>query len=730
MAYDDKDKTFFPTRHGAAIGTGRERVMIDSVGGAQTIVTKIRENNDGSTTRLKTRAGFPEFITEGGRKDPEKIGKTRYAYGLVDSYFSVSGSVPSTSSPLYNLINELGLCTAANKAILKDSAAWKNRLFGNLPTNFTGMMRRVAQVLFTQGKAGSHVGAKAPKIHAVDDFLSTSATSDGLVIASDGSRWIIEISADGIYRIPITFAEELTPTWEADEATVFSSHSYEEAVDIITPRWIVTRFVRAEKVLIGDPPQFYSGGYGAWYSWCAWAFSYDGTKATNVGLRNDPLDASWRQAGMHDVTISFSGNVPSYAISAETEVSRLATNVVDYGGDGTGVFQIADNYPGVLSTTSLHRSGASGIDAPIFSYYTKAGAKKVFRYKNFAIAPISEYTDDRYTETVGLPVVGSRGAGGPNTMGDSSIDIALPVSGITIQSKTGYSGGGYEFVGSNVYSGAGDFQHVVSDTKRISGGIGGYVVYSGIHPMTYKYQNYTSAGAESGAPYYAWPSTYVTEWGIPAQSVLEENRANVDETRITKSCVVMDGYDRESIAFCAWQQNRVAAHTKTISNPSLNLMSDSILITLAEGLKDYRLGEYLGITTQPDGSYTLRYIGGIHDYAGAVGKLFGGTLRNGPSLSSSIVTNYTGSVSVPEAKTENLSMSIFVGGNNFSSTPKTTNILNVYESGNVFLFRTGASAFYGNRVFYSEEDNSFPVVSGVGQFKACQYTLNNFVGVF
>ncbi len=730
MAYDDKDKTFFPTRYGVAIGSGRERVMLDKVGGAQTIATKIRENSDGTTTRLKTRAGFPEFITDGENKESESIRKTRYAYGLVDSYFSVSGSVPSTNSPLNNLINELGITTSSNKAILKDSAAWKNRLFGNLPTNFTGMMRRVAQVLFTQGKAGSSVGTKEPKIHAVDDFLSTSGISDGLLIASDGSRWVIEISADGIYRIPVTFAEELTPTWEADEATVFSSHSYEEAVDILTPRWIVTRFVRAEKVLIGDPPQFYSGGYGAWYSWCAWAFSYDGTKATNVGLRNDPLDASWRQAGLHDISISFSGSVPSYAVSVETEVARLATNVVDYGGDGTGVFQTADTYPGVLSTTSLHRAGSSGIDAPIFSYYTKDGEKKVFRYKNFALLPILDSIDNRSYEVVDLPVIGSRGAGGANEMGDSSTNCQLPADGIILQNKSGSSGGGYEFSGSNIVSGSGDFQHVVSDTVRTSGGVGGYVTYSGIHPMVYKYQNYNSSGAAVGGPYYIWPSLYVTEWGIQASSVVEESRASVDETRITKSCVVMDGYDRESIAFCGWQQNRIAPYTKTISNPNLGIAGDSVLIYLAEGLKDYKIGEYLGRTTQPDGGYTLRYIGGIHDYSGVSGKLIGGAIHSGPSVSSGIVSIYTGSVVVPEQKSETINLSVFIGSNNFTLVPKTSSLLNVYESGYVFLFRTGLSAFYGTRVFYSTDANAMPKVSGVGQFNMCQYTLNNFVGVF
>ena len=64
MAYYDKDfLTFFPTRQGGAQGAAAERMMLDSVGGAMSIRTKIRTNPDGSTTMLKTRGGMPEFTT-------------------------------------------------------------------------------------------------------------------------------------------------------------------------------------------------------------------------------------------------------------------------------------------------------------------------------------------------------------------------------------------------------------------------------------------------------------------------------------------------------------------------------------------------------------------------------------------------------------------------------------------------------------------------------------------
>ena len=62
MAFDDEDLgTIFPTRDGAIIGAGNERVMLQKVGGASGIHKAFRRNADGSVTMLVTRDGMPEF---------------------------------------------------------------------------------------------------------------------------------------------------------------------------------------------------------------------------------------------------------------------------------------------------------------------------------------------------------------------------------------------------------------------------------------------------------------------------------------------------------------------------------------------------------------------------------------------------------------------------------------------------------------------------------------------
>ena len=76
MVFDDKDDgLIFPTRHGVAQGSAVERQMLSAVGGPDSIRTRLLTNPDGSTTRLKTRGGKPEFVTEGGdeAKVPEGV---------------------------------------------------------------------------------------------------------------------------------------------------------------------------------------------------------------------------------------------------------------------------------------------------------------------------------------------------------------------------------------------------------------------------------------------------------------------------------------------------------------------------------------------------------------------------------------------------------------------------------------------------------------------------------
>lgn len=109
MEFDDKKKVL-PTRTGHAIGDAAENRLIDNAGGPNTIVTRVRKFPDGSQTRLKTRGGFPEFVSEKKKTVPpattrtfvfRHIGETigvianKFASGMkvLDSAFAITGKI-------------------------------------------------------------------------------------------------------------------------------------------------------------------------------------------------------------------------------------------------------------------------------------------------------------------------------------------------------------------------------------------------------------------------------------------------------------------------------------------------------------------------------------------------------------------------------------------------------------------------------------------------------------
>lgn len=81
---DDEQSKIFPTRHsdsrsdGGAMGASQERQMRASVPDTNSFNTRFMTNADGSTTRLRTRGGMCEYVTEQlatttPKKNPEKV---------------------------------------------------------------------------------------------------------------------------------------------------------------------------------------------------------------------------------------------------------------------------------------------------------------------------------------------------------------------------------------------------------------------------------------------------------------------------------------------------------------------------------------------------------------------------------------------------------------------------------------------------------------------------------
>ena len=100
MAFDDKGFPIFPSRDGGSIGASLENRMLDIVGGAQGIRTRIQTLPDGSTVMLRTRGGMPEFTMS---SSPKKVDALTYTYFFSKNITPVYPAEPFsyTNPPLY-----------------------------------------------------------------------------------------------------------------------------------------------------------------------------------------------------------------------------------------------------------------------------------------------------------------------------------------------------------------------------------------------------------------------------------------------------------------------------------------------------------------------------------------------------------------------------------------------------------------------------------------------------
>lgn len=89
MAYKDDSTTVFPTRD-ESVGSALERKMLDEAGGANGIRTRFVLDLDGTTTRLRTRSGHPEFRSTKKTADVAKAlrGFVRKSFGQVAALFN------------------------------------------------------------------------------------------------------------------------------------------------------------------------------------------------------------------------------------------------------------------------------------------------------------------------------------------------------------------------------------------------------------------------------------------------------------------------------------------------------------------------------------------------------------------------------------------------------------------------------------------------------------------
>ena len=101
MSWDDISLGLvFPSRFGVTLGKSEENRMLASVGGPNSIRTKIVRQADGSEVMLRTRGGFPEFVSIGAEKQEDEIGDFYLADGVIMAWVVEDEAVVGKVYPL------------------------------------------------------------------------------------------------------------------------------------------------------------------------------------------------------------------------------------------------------------------------------------------------------------------------------------------------------------------------------------------------------------------------------------------------------------------------------------------------------------------------------------------------------------------------------------------------------------------------------------------------------
>lgn len=769
MSYKDDDgRIVFPTRAGSARGASFERKMIDSVGGSGGIRRAVRLNPDGTTTRLVTRAGNPDFITSGGGKPLCWLYETVSNRGFIDTTYNFMGVGDDSNEPIRSLVNRDGSIPPDNEVFIRNSHSWKANFlygeafgselnYGGLPSNFSGAMRRLMQVYhgtLTDKKTSQYEvepGEECPPAPRKQPFSCTYAKTHGVFFASSGKRWVIEISSAGIFRVDVSFVRE------------FSSPSYqgeETDEDVAKEFWTLTDVDWEGKTQIGSAPESYADGFAPWYSWCGWAFNSTGTAATNVVFKDHPSWANWLQAAMFDITISASGDVPAYVTCTLTETANLASPIRDTHDGDTANIQRPIDVPGLCYTVPIYASGASGVDSPVFSFY-EGEAKRVYRFVTYGstAAPTSPINTNGDPQTFTGAKLGEMTA-----FADlAPATLETQTQGIRSQTHSGTSGGGVGFTGEG-FPGQNVDLNVSETTLEHEIGPSGFAIdgpYSGTLygcPPAFHYTmrveiaisadglSQTVGNTVIKTPSLSGlPSGYVFLYPVQARYSVSSTSHSKQITH--KSTLILNGYDRESISLAFSKDTYTGAYTRSAAWTTNRMVvvrgepqwggpgMPTSTYTIGLGSKDsmvmsstiqFRYGPgYILIEQHPSD------IIGCYDasnFPGAVASL-SGTIRSidGTPITIPDINEY-----VPASDVTSWMLYSRVGRENVVSTISSQKVHTTNTEEASFSLYLGASAFSfeGVAYFYSEDADLKPKLVGLGSRLYAQNRLYGFIGAF
>lgn len=744
----------FPTRDGFGTGAANERQMLDKVD-PNGIRTVFREDFQGGVTVLRTRLGHPHFFNVETPALYSEATVCTGPYGFVDTTYNYNGIGDSTSGVLQQLIDENGSAQSDTK--LRDSHGWKAAFHNALPSNFSGLMRKLLQV--------EHAVIQEWSRH---DFSCTYIKSHGLFLnPMTGQRWLIEINPSGVYRIPLTFCEtpESWSAYLAYEAAAFSGNPYADAVDMVSPYWAVTEYDATNAVKIADPPSCYADGYTVFYDWCGWAFNYDGTKATIVCVRPYPPQMSWYQTALFDITIGGSGTegAPTYVTITKTDEAILASSINDVDDNHNAFIQVPKDYPGVCETLSLFSTISVGslIDAPLFSFYEESGVKQVYRFQTYAATSGVQNSGDNGGPT-GVTVVRT-GTWTYNILGGDTeyptpdsqaaplsygVAVETQTSGERSRTETGDFGGWGGISGADFPSQDVDrvvtAQYTEAFLKESGWGRSAPLGVEGLRLTHSSRLEYTYEGL-SHKICDTVPYEYQDNAQLRCRVTARVLATSGTHDRVVShmSTLILHGYDRESVAFASSVVDYQQGHSLTGTwgaHKAVQMNGGYLYSRTATGSS---FGTDCGpaepgtrdpcIWADPDGPgpfpVQTSEIQGFYSFGALDGYVVGAEAIFEDIDCAVAVSVSDVSESRPDTTLSSNTMYVRVRGQTKTFGFTDEDVHKVYKGGDVFRFWAGAAA-WNSRLFYSKEINQKPQVEGVGGYTIGQRSLFGFLGVF
>lgn len=440
-----------PTRQGVAQGDAFENRMLTCVGGGQAIRTRIQNNADGSTTMLRTRAGFPEFTTTSANKPAGVVAKTwnmesgAYDLGDIDRVLPLN-TPPATNHKSATILAEEiavlrqpGAARLLGREPLIDGVVSreytqstkpggslnpaKTTMYQLRPSMFSGLMRRMVQGQYGAGYTDCKSGPR-PVVPAgyVDDARVPITNSFGATtgVVKFGAMYVLmKISCSGggdlqVKAYPLTIPPQLA---RGNNEHLFVGLSGDalakaeaalETLALANAKTDLSKEINLGGITI---PQGFPIAYG-------WNFSLTTNTATVVIGHSQGIGADQKLWSRMTIEFSFpyilADEVPGYAGTLQYDL------VVDESVDGqmmgqrSAIWVSTDADAVCINVVPTAPVVATNQDFPVYSYFT-GDDLHVVRWQRFGTVTTFDYAkwlDDRGKAIWDNSVFGSGTASG------------------------------------------------------------------------------------------------------------------------------------------------------------------------------------------------------------------------------------------------------------------------------------------------------------------------------